>query len=87
MYNILRELCEITDVSFDEINKQTKIFWYSGVVVVNEYKRLLTYTNENIVVSTKNNRLNIEGTNIIIKQISKNELIVKGNISKVYFEK
>lgn len=87
MYNILKELCQITDVSYEEINNQPKIFWYYGVLVINEYRRLLTYTSENIIVSTKKNRLNIEGFNISIKQISKNELIIKGDIRKVYFEK
>lgn len=87
MYNVLKELCEIVDVQYDEINNQTKIFWYNEVVVIHDYRRLLKYDSDSVIVSTQNNRLIIEGTNLKIVQISKNELIIKGKTSKVYFEK
>lgn len=87
MYNILKELCDIVDVKYEEINSETKIYWYKNVLVLNEYRKVLTYTRENILVSTKNNRLNIEGENLKINKLSKEELIVSGKIGKVYFEK
>lgn len=87
MYNILKELCELVDVRYEEINSEPKIYWYKNILVLNEYKKILTYTKENVVVSTKNNRLNIEGSDLKIKQLSKEELIICGKIGKVYFEK
>ncbi len=87
MYNILKELCDIVDVKYEEINSETKIYWYKNVLVLNEYRKVLTYTRENVLVSTENNRLNIEGENLKINKLSKEELIVSGKIGKVYFEK
>lgn len=87
MYNILKELCEIVDVKYEEINSETKIYWYKNILVLNEYRKVLTYTRENILVSVKNNRLNIEGEDLKINMLSKEELIVSGKIGKVYFEK
>lgn len=87
MYNILKELCEIAGVKYEEINTEPKIYWYKNMLVLNEFRKILSYNKENIVVSTKNNRLNIEGEDMMIKQLCKEELIISGKIGKVYFEK
>lgn len=87
MYNILKELCEIADVKYEEINNDVKIHMYKNMVVVNDYKKLLNYNDENVLISVKNNRITIEGVDLKIKQLSKNELIICGQIGKVCFEK
>lgn len=87
MFGFVRELCEILDLPYDEVSSNIKIYWFQNTIVLNNFKKVLSYSNDEVVVLTKDNRLNILGNDIKIVQFSKDELILKGKFYNVFFDK
>lgn len=87
MFGFVKEICSIAGVPYEEISNNIKIYWLKNTLVINNFKKVLSYTGDMVVVSSSNNRLNIEGKDIKISQFSKDELILNGKFEKVYFDK
>lgn len=53
---------------------------------IENYKRILEYDTEHILVLGKNSKIHIKGQNLRIQSYSKEELQIKGNIKELSFE-
>lgn len=87
MFVFLKEICDIAGVSYDMVSNKIKIYWTNNLIVVNNFKKMLKYDNSCVLISSGDNRLNIEGQDIKVVQFSKDELILNGKFEKVYFDK
>lgn len=86
MINFLNEIAQIAELPIGEINNTVAISCIGGkAVVVNNYLKILTYSSNHIVLKIKEDELIIEGRDIIIKQLSKKDICLVGNIAGVYF--
>ncbi|MBQ7351896.1 MAG: YabP/YqfC family sporulation protein [Clostridia bacterium] len=81
MENYIQELSKICKLSFDEVTKNFKIIQLGsyGVYVCN-YLKLLDYSSEKIVLKIKHNILEIVGEDLLIAQINKGEIVIRGKI-------
>ena len=84
MFGFLKEICDIVDLPYDELSSNIKIHWFQNTIVLNDFKKMINYSNEEVVVLTRDNRLNILGKDIKIVQFSKSELVLKGKFQNVF---
>ncbi len=84
MDNYISELASICKLPFEDITKNFKLIWFgsTGLYVAN-YKRIIDYNSDKVVLKINNNTLEIFGENICISLINKGEILIKGNISSV----
>ena len=54
-------------------------------MIVENFKNILKFQSELLIVQCKNYQININGTNLIIDLFSKDEMKVLGNISEIKF--
>lgn len=88
MFNYLDELYELSDCkASDFIDKFKLIMLSNSVIYVSGFLKVLSYSSELIVLKVKSDELNIEGKNMDIKSLDKGEIIVKGNVVKIYMSK
>ena len=87
MFGFIKELCTIVGLPYEEVSTNIKIHWLKNTLVINNFKKVLSYSEDDVVISSKDNRLNIVGKDIKILQISKDELILNGKFEKVYFDR
>ena len=78
-------------VSYLDVGDLTKeisvsIILNKGLVVVGNVK-LVDFSNEEIVLKSKNEQISIKGLNLIIKQLSLGEIIILGKVTNVFTEK
>lgn len=52
---------------------------------IENYKALLTYENNNIVIQAKNHMISIEGTGLIISHYMEEHMMIRGNIFKITY--
>jgi sporulation protein YqfC len=52
---------------------------------IENYKALLVYEEDNIVIQTKSYTIRVEGTNLIISHYMKEHMMIKGSISKISY--
>lgn len=52
-------------------------------LIVEGYKKLLEYSENEIVYLTKKDKITLEGTNLKIQRINRNELLIVGKINMV----
>ena len=68
MINFINELAETANLPINEVKNSTTFSVIDGkVLVVNNYKKILTYSKDFISLKIKDNELNIEGNQIRIK--------------------
>ena len=88
MINFINELAETANLPINEVKNSTTFSVIDGkVLVVNNYKKILTYSKDFISLKIKDNELNIEGNQIRIKELNKSDISFVGNINKIYFAK
>lgn len=58
---------------------------YENTLHVFNYKKLEKLSSDEIIIHLDNKIINIKGTNMKIKQMTKQELLIKGVILKVEF--
>ena len=80
----MKEFSKICKLPFEEITKSFKLIWFglSGLYVSN-FKKIIDYRRELIVLKIPNNTIEIAGQNLEISLINKGELVISGNIEKV----
>lgn len=80
----MKELSKICKLPFEEISKSFKLIWFglSGLYVSN-FKKIIDYRREFVVLKIPNNTIEIAGQNLEISLINKGELVISGNIEKV----
>ncbi len=84
MDNYISELASICKLPFEEITKNFKLIWFgtSGLYVAN-YKKILDYNREKVVLKIINNTIEITGQSLIISLINKGEILIKGSINSI----
>ena len=81
MDNLINEICQICKLPFNEISTDYKLIQLSNkLVFVYNYIKMIGYSDEKISLKVKKEILEIIGTNLVIAQINKREIIIKGNI-------
>ena len=84
MFNFLDELYEVAGCKPSELKDSYKLIMLSNsVVYVSNYIKILSFTDQIVVLKVKGNELNIEGENLTIKSLCSNEIIVKGRVASV----
>lgn len=58
----------------------------SNEVFIENYRKLVYYTNEEIIIDTKDCRVKILGNSLFISFYSKYEMIITGNVCQVLFQ-
>jgi sporulation protein YqfC len=82
--NYIKELINVCKLPFDEITKNFKLIWFgNNGLYVSNFKKIIDYRQESIVLSIKNNTLEIKGSELKISQINKGEMVVIGKINYV----
>lgn len=85
MINFINEFAKFIDLPFEEVLSDYKYLNVGGkLVCVQNYTKIISYSTEKIVLKVKRSILNIEGENLTIKELEKNNLIVSGKISNIY---
>ena len=56
-------------------------------IFIENYRKLILYTNQEIIIDTKDCRVRILGNSLFIKYYSKIELIITGEIKELFFLK
>lgn len=77
--------CELFDCfKIDDMSKYLSISMILGVglVIVGNFK-IVRLEEENIIIDSKNKEVSIEGKSLSIKSVSKGELIINGNVTKI----
>lgn len=88
MFGFFNELKEVIGLNSKEIFKAYKVaFIEGGGVLISNFIKILTYSPNLIVLKVRNNVLNIEGVGFEITELSKDEIIAKGSINKIYLSK
>ncbi|MBR4745645.1 MAG: YabP/YqfC family sporulation protein [Clostridia bacterium] len=88
MFNYLDELYELSGCKASDFADKFKIIMLSNsVVYVSGFLKILSYSDELIVLKVKSDELNIEGKKMNIKSLDKEEIIIKGNITKFFLSK
>jgi len=88
MVGFFSELCSIVGLPIKEVVNDYRVMYVSsGAVMVTNFIKVLSYSSESIALKVKNNVLNIEGIGIEIKELSKNEIMARGKINKIYLSR
>lgn len=81
MDNFISEIANIVKLPFNEIIHDFKIIMLADKsIYVGNYKKILDYSSEKIVLKVYKDFLEITGQNLILSQINKNEIVVKGKV-------
>lgn len=88
MSQFFSEISKLTGLPFNEITSDFKVVYLGGGgVFISNYEKILIYNTELLALKVKYNVLNIEGKDLIIKQLSRGEIIAEGKINKIYLSK
>lgn len=81
MENFISEISKICKLPFDELGKAFKIIQIDskGIYVCN-FKKIIDYSREKVVLKVTNNTLEILGSDLVISQLNKGEIIISGSI-------
>jgi len=81
MENYIKEVVEICKLPFEEIGKDYKVILIGGkAIYICNYKKIIDYSLNKVVLKITNNTLEISGDNLEINQINKGEIIISGKI-------
>ena len=84
MENYISEIASICKLPFKEIIDDFKIIQIgSRMIHVSNYKKIITYTTEQVILKIKKNTLEINGSELVLAMINKCEIIIKGNINSI----
>ena len=88
MINYVSEMAEELGISINDTKNYITFSSIGGkILVINNYLKIITYSTSKVVLKAKDNVLNIEGENIVIKELNKNSICLVGNIINLYFSK
>lgn len=65
--------------------EETKIYYRKNKLDIINYKKILIFEDNKILVEIIDDILEIKGANLIIKRFEKEELLVEGNIFSITF--
>ncbi len=65
--------------------EETKIYYIKNKINVINYKKILVFEDNKILIEIIDDILEIKGANLIIKRFEKEELLVEGSIYSITF--
>lgn len=77
---------ELSDGIINDV-KDFKIVLNGNYLWITNYIKILEFGKEKVSLKIKNNTLVIEGVDINIKMLEKNEIIFTGKFNSIYLEK
>jgi sporulation protein YqfC len=81
MDNYISEIINICKLPFEEVSKDYKVVILGGKsIYVTNYKKIIDYSSNKVVLKIKNNTLEIAGDSLEINQINKGEILISGKI-------
>ncbi|MBE5736404.1 MAG: hypothetical protein E7356_03505 [Clostridiales bacterium] len=84
MNNFIQEIVDTCKLPFGEISKDFKIIWIGiGSLYICNYRKLVDYNTDRIVISTAYGAIEVVGDNLVLRQINKGEMIVSGEIISI----
>ncbi len=85
MINFLDEFSKMIDLPMNEVIGNYAYFNMGGkLLYVQNYLKIISYSKERMVLKTKKDIINIEGVNLLIKELEKKNLVVSGKITNVF---
>ena len=84
MENYINEIAEICKLPFDEVLHTFKMIWLgrNGLCVTN-YKKIIDYSSEKIILKVDKDFLEIGGNSLMISQLNKGEIVIAGKINSI----
>ncbi len=77
-------LNEVVDNLNLELSNNYKYYNFGGkVVYIENFVRILTFNKEEIILKLKKGMFKVLGINLIIEELNKNSLLIKGEIKGV----
>lgn len=64
-------------------DKEFKFIVYNDKIHIINFKRIITLEDNYVKLSSTNKKILITGNNLSLKKLIDNEIIIKGNISKI----
>lgn len=81
MENYIKEMIEICKLPFGEISGDFKVIQLgTRAIYVCNYKKIIDYSVERVVLKLNKGTLEIIGRDLYISQINKGEILIKGYI-------
>ncbi len=88
MINFLKEIADVANLPLEEANRVVAVTMLSNrAVMINNYKKILTYNDSHVVLKVVDDELVVDGKDIAIKQLTKQDIYLVGDIARVYFAK
>ena len=83
-----RNISKILNFSPDLLTNDLTITIYGGYQAnISGCKKILVYDDSMLIVSSPEKQLKVIGSNLIMSEMSEEEIILRGNIKTVEFEK
>lgn len=81
MENYLDEIINVCKLPFSEVVTEFKVIQIGNkIIYIGNFKKILDYSNNRVALKTSKEVVEIVGNNLLISQINKNEIIIKGDI-------
>ena len=64
-------------------DKEFRITLYNDKIHIINYKQIISLEDSYISILSNNKKVSITGTNLILNKLVDNEMLIKGNISKI----
>lgn len=85
---LIKEISELINSDIKTLMGQVKIVMLgSNVVCIQNFIKLLNYSNTEARFRVKNNELIVSGINLKIAELGSKEIILQGKINKLYYKK
>ena len=85
--NIKRNISKVLNFSPDLLTNDITITIYGGYQAnISGCKKILVYDDNMLIVSNTQKQLKIMGSNLVLHEMSEEEIILRGNIKSVEFE-
>ena len=84
----IKELLKYVDADVSTLLGEFKLTLIgTRALFVQNYIKILNYSNDKIIFKVKNDIITILGENFKIKEMGKNEIVVVGNVFKILSER
>ena len=85
--NIKRNISKILNFSPDLLTNDITVTIYGGYQAnISGCKKILVYDDNMLIISNTQKQLKIIGSNLVLHEMSEEEIILRGNIKSVEFE-
>ncbi|MBQ9791975.1 MAG: YabP/YqfC family sporulation protein [Clostridia bacterium] len=86
--SLIEEISSICGLPFNEVIKETNIHVFSNKCVsITNFKTILSYSEDKIIIKVKDNVISILGDNLIIKDIDTNSIVIYGKINSFEYSR